>query len=188
LISKSNKILFNIATIKICTETEGPFRRFAIWFQGCDIGCTGCCNPECNPLIKMNLMNIDELMAVIEESKTENGIEGVTFLGGEPTLQSNLPELAKRIHQTGLGCILFTGHLIETLDRSIIENIDLIVDGKFDYKQLDTSRNMIGSKNQRIHDITGRYAKCINWFLSKRNYQIEICVNDGLIQFNGDVL
>ncbi|MFA5467217.1 MAG: 4Fe-4S cluster-binding domain-containing protein, partial [Candidatus Izemoplasmatales bacterium] len=118
---------FNVAQINLCTEAEGPYKRLAIWFQGCTIGCPGCCNPELQTMKPAHIISLDELIAIIKESKKENTIEGVTFLGGEPTLQSHLAELALHIHQEGLGVILFTGYEINQLNQSIISSVDLII-------------------------------------------------------------
>ena len=49
----------------------------------------------------------------IFDSKEKYGIEGVTYSGGEPTLQQNLPVLTKEIHNLGLGVISFTGRKYE---------------------------------------------------------------------------
>ena len=42
-------------------------------------------------------MTLDELIAVIKDAKDKHGIEGVTYSGGEPTLQQSLPELTEAI-------------------------------------------------------------------------------------------
>ena len=38
--------IIRVAQVVPCTEAEGPGRRFAVWFQGCPLRCPGCCNPE----------------------------------------------------------------------------------------------------------------------------------------------
>ena len=90
-------IKFNVASINKCTEVEGPFKRLCIWFQGCNIHCEGCCNPDYQALIPKMLFSIDELVTIIKEVQNEFGIEGVTFSGGEPSLQQNLPVLTSKI-------------------------------------------------------------------------------------------
>ena len=56
-------------------------------------------------------MTLEELTRVISDAKEKYAIEGVTYSGGEPTLQQNLPELTAAIQNMGLGVIAFTGHL-----------------------------------------------------------------------------
>ena len=183
-----NEPIFNIAAIKRCTRSEGPYKRMAIWFQGCDIGCEGCCNPDYIPMIIRNKMSLSELMKVIDDSADRFDIEGVTLLGGEPTIQNGLHTLCKRIRESNLGVILFTGHLFETLSPIIVENVDLIVDGRYDINNPEDKRNMIGSTNQRIFDISGRYEKSMGWFLDKREKRIELCVSEDELEVNGDYI
>ena len=99
---------YNVAQIHLCTECEGPFRRVAIWFQGCTLHCEGCCNPQLQPLIPKHIMTFEELLSVIEMSHELYHTEGVTFLGGEPTLQMNLSNLAAALQEQNIGVILFT--------------------------------------------------------------------------------
>ena len=87
-------IKFNVALINTCTEAEGPFKRMAIWFQGCNIKCKECCNPELQEMKPAHIMTLEAILDIAKKSKIDNGIEGVTFLGGEPTLQSHLIDLA----------------------------------------------------------------------------------------------
>lgn len=120
--------LFNVARINLCTEVEGPYRRLAIWFQGCDIRCPGCSNESMQPLVPAHLMSLEKLVSVISEAVAKFNIEGVTYLGGEPTLQRSLPLLSKSIHDIGLGVIAFTGRKFEDV-VTILEGCDLVIDG-----------------------------------------------------------
>lgn len=180
---------FNIAYINICTEAEGPYKRMAIWFQGCSIRCRGCCNPELQEIKAAHIMSIEEILNVALKSKDENGIEGVTFLGGEPTMQSNLSELARAFQDNGLGVILFTGKDKAELSDDLIRHSDMIIDGKFDIDQIDTQRNLIGSTNQIVHYISNRYLKSKDWFENSRGKLIEINIDPYSNSFiSGDVL
>lgn len=179
----------NVAHINICTEAEGPYKRMAIWFQGCNIKCNGCCNPELQEIRVAHIMTVQEILDIAIHSKKENGIEGVTFLGGEPTLQHNLHILSRYLHYEGLGLILFTGKDILNLPNEVKEGVDLIVDGMFDYANIDFERNLIGSINQKITLVTNRYNKDLDWFYDIRGKKIEI--NMGTLNslfVTGDVL
>ncbi len=177
----------NIAHINLCTETEGPYRRMAIWFQGCNILCEGCCNPELQEIKVSHLMTVQDVVDIAVKSKNENGIEGVTFLGGEPTLQEGLLCLAQALAQVDLGTILFTGRKYEDLSEDIITNMDLIVDGRYEAELFDDERNLVGSKNQQIIYITDRYKACLNWFMNAREKKVEINIGSTLF-VNGDVI
>ena len=177
-------IKFNVAAINCCTETEGPYKRLTIWFQGCDIHCKGCCNPDYQAFTVLNLMTLDELITVIKDAKNKHSIEGVTYSGGEPTLQQNLPELTKAIQDLGLGVISFTGHLYEQVQEQL-EGCDMVLDGAFEETMLETKRKILGSTNQRILCLTDRYKNCVDWFLTPNTKSIEINVGSTIFA-NGD--
>ncbi len=179
----------NVAYINTCTETEGPYKRVGIWFQGCDILCKGCCNPDLQPLVPRHIITIKKVIDIILDSKADNGIEGVTLLGGEPTLQDNLGILCGELKNLDIGIILFTGKRIDEIDEKIRNAVDLIIDGSFEPDNLENERNLIGSKNQIIHLITERYSGDLQWFYDKRNKKIEINYDEGSGFFiSGDVI
>ena len=185
---KLNKKL-NIAYINTCTETEGPYKRLAIWFQGCNILCKACCNPELQALRIRHIITVEELFNIILDSKDRYDIEGVTFLGGEPTLQEGLISLAFLLKVNNIGTILFTGKKIEMLDNDLINNLDLVIDGKFEVSKIDAKRNLIGSENQNIYFLTNRYEKDEKWFFEKREKKIEINImKENSIFISGDVI
>lgn len=93
-------------------------------------------------------MTLDELISVIEDAKDKHGIERVTYSGGEPTLQQNLPELTKAIQELGPGVISFTGHLYEQVEEHL-EGCDMVLDGAFDESKLETERKILESTSQR---------------------------------------
>ena len=129
-------------------------------------------------------MTLDELIAVIKDAKDKHGIEGVTYSGGEPTLQQNLPELTKAIQALGLGVISFTGRLYEQVEKQF-EGCDMVLDGAFVESELETKRKILGSTNQRILCLTERYKNCIDWFLTPSTKSIEINVGNTIFA-NGD--
>ena len=178
---------FNISIINQCTESEGPFKRLAIWFQGCSIQCAECCNPKLFALKQANIISTKELIGIIVNAKNEYGIEGITYLGGEPTMQEGLTELSHKIRQLDLGVLLFTGRLFEELQDELVKNIDLIIDGQFDKGKIDNNRNLIGSKNQRLICVSDRYENALDWFYKIRPKQMEINISDNIIT-TGDVI
>ena len=166
-------IKFNVGTINCCTEIEGPYKRLAIWFQGCDMDCKGCCNPELKAFVVRNLMSLEELIDIIKDAKDKYGIEGVTYLGGEPTLQQGLRELTTAVQELGLGVIAFTGRWYDQV-KSELCGCDMVIDGAFDESKLDNRRKIIGSTNQRIICLTERYKEVKDWFLSAGDKSMEI--------------
>lgn len=175
---------FNVASINTCTEAEGPYKRLCIWFQGCNIRCPGCCNPDYQPFEARHIMSLEELMAVIKEAKTRFEIEGVTYSGGEPTCQQNLSLLTKEIKSLGLGVISFTGRTYEDVPE-IFEGCDVVLDGSFKADLPETKRRLLGSENQRIICLTERYKDCIDSWFTDHNKVVEVSVGSKIIA-NGD--
>lgn len=179
---KSNsKKLFNIHDVNVCSEIEGPGKRYVIWFQGCSIGCNGCFNKELqsfeiNELVPLPLL-LDDIRLAIAEYK----IIGVTFLGGEPTEQQNLPLLIEGIVNLDLDILLFTGKKYSELLPEIRENCKWIVDGKF-MKNLEIKGNLIGSSNQRLFE-NGKEIDIS--LLKSRKLDVEVLVDR--IKINGSM-
>ena len=46
----------NLASIRLCTESEGPGKRTAVWVQGCQRRCPGCCNPHMQEIRKNKII------------------------------------------------------------------------------------------------------------------------------------
>ncbi|MEM1349190.1 MAG: 4Fe-4S single cluster domain-containing protein, partial [Myxococcota bacterium] len=157
-----NQVL-NVAASVPRTEAEGPGVRYALWVQGCPLRCEGCCNPHMLEDRLETLKRVDEVAADILSTE---GIEGVTFIGGEPFWQAGaLAEVARRVRAAGLSVMVFTGMTRRAIERQKREDfqefmgqIDLLIDGPFLKHLLVHDRRWIGSSNQRVHFLTDRYA------------------------------
>lgn len=157
--------MLRVATIVDDTEAEGPGRRFALWVQGCAIRCAGCCNPEMFAHERGTPMTIADVLARLAAAP---GVEGVTFLGGEPFEQAGeLAELARAIRERGLTVMTFTGHYLAELRArpeatALLDATDLLVDGPYDRERPEPApprgRRWIGSTNQTMHYLTAAYS------------------------------
>src|SRR5438093_387379 len=113
MMNDSSTIL-RVAQIVPCTEAEGPGKRFALWFQGCPLRCPGCCNPEMLPFEGGSAMTIEEIAGLLGETHDQNGLEGITLLGGEPLAHAaGGAALARAAHELRLNVMVFTGYLLE---------------------------------------------------------------------------
>lgn len=177
-------IKFNVAEINLCTEAEGPYKRLTIWFQGCNLHCEGCCNPDFQALVPKHLLFLEELLKIICDAKERFGIEGVTYSGGEPTLQQNLSLLTDRIKALGLGVISFTGRRYEEV-KDILCGCDVVIDGAYQKDRPEKARRLIGSENQRILCLTDRYRDCIDEWFAYPNSINEVNIGKRLF-INGD--
>ena len=66
------------------SRVNGPGARAVIWVQGCLLACKNCWNPGTHSFVDGLEMTVDNLVGWILDL---NGIEGVTFSGGEPMHQ-----------------------------------------------------------------------------------------------------
>ena len=154
----------NIRIYKLLNKTkvEGPGTRFCIWTQGCSKHCPQCWAKETWDFMGGKKISVGELFNRIQNTK---GIEGVTFLGGEPTEQAKaVGILAEKIQKIGLSTLVFTGQnyedLIERNDKNIsrlLKHTDLLIDGGFEVDKFDLSRPWVGSSNQRYIFLSNRY-------------------------------
>lgn len=170
------------------TRAEGPGNRFCIWVQGCHNGCPGCYATDLwNPKGGFEADPAD-ILAQIADTQ---GIEGVTFLGGEPMEQAKaLAIIAKGAQKLGLSVLTFTGLVYEDILHeadphrlSLLKHTDLLIDGPFLQAELDTSRPWVGSRNQQYRFLTDRYSAAD---IRRSHNRIELRLDgDGILRLNG---
>lgn len=139
---------------------NGPGMRRVFFAQGCKHNCKGCFNPETHDFSGGEEKNMDDLIKDVLKNKM---IKGVTFSGGDPLEQADkFAYMAKKFKDSGLNIWCYTGYTFERLlekikkeesIRELIENIDVLVDGKFEIDNKEDGLRFRGSSNQRIIDI-----------------------------------
>jgi len=165
-----------------CTEAEGPGKRLAIWFQGCPMRCSGCCNPEMLSFDGGRQVSIDELAANIASAHEKYEIEGITLLGGEPLAHAAASAaLAGQAQSRGLSVMVFSGYTIEEARAlpdpavaRLLAQTDILVDGRYEKDLPDAKRRWIGSTNQRIHFLTNRYSADDSCWQKKNTIEIRL--------------
>lgn len=134
---------------------DGPGFRTSIYCAGCGHQCPGCHNPQSWDFEGGHWMTTQQLMEVI----TADPFANVTFSGGDPMYQATgFAELAHAIHeQTNKDIWCFTGFTFESLiqpaQRSLLEQIDVLVDGPFVERLKNPDLLFRGSSNQRLIDV-----------------------------------
>ena len=85
---------------------------------------------------------------------------GVTFSGGEPFAQAaGFAKLARLLKEQGYEVASYSGFTFEELlrgtpaQRQLLENIDVLIDGRFVQAEKSLEIAFRGSKNQRILDV-----------------------------------
>lgn len=181
----------NLASIRFCTESEGPGKRFAVWVQGCERRCSGCCNPQMQEIKKNIIVEIADLIKLIQQSVDTDKIEGLSFIGGEPFLQAQgLGEVAEWAKKNGLTVLVFTGYLLEELKalendsvERLLQATDILIDGPFRQTLYDTERDWVGSSNQRVLFLSQAYKPGIEF--TKQERQMEVLVSEKDVLING---
>lgn len=154
---------------------DGPGLRLSVFVQGCRHNCEGCHNPESHDINGGTVYKVDDIKKMIDENPL---IDGITLSGGEPFLQARpLAEIARYAHEKGLNVMTYTGYTFEVLVKGadekngwlgLLENSDLLVDGRFEIDKRSLELNFKGSSNQRIIDVK-KSLSCGDAVLSEYN-------------------
>src|SRR5262245_60323817 len=108
------EVFLRVAQAVPCTEAEGPGRRYALWFQGCPLRCPGCCNPEMLSFEGGRRVPARDIFADVARAAREQGVEGITLLGGEPLAHARgAAALARAVRGRGLSVMVFSGYTLE---------------------------------------------------------------------------
>lgn len=155
----------NLASRLPCTDAEGPGRRAALWVQGCNKRCRGCCNPAYLQLAEREFVSASSVLDWLKNAQHVHCLEGVTFLGGEPMLQAQgLAVVAQGAQSLGLSVMVFSGYTKAELEvlqlpgsMQLLQYTDVLVDGPYDANLPERRRRWAGSTNQQFHYLTARY-------------------------------
>lgn len=136
---------------------DGPGIRMAIFFQGCLHKCEGCHNPGSWPMYGGEKVDTNDLM---KKMANDPLLDGITLSGGEPFLQPQPAlALARFARQKGLSVWCYTGYTFEQINewqdnrKTLLQNIDVLVDGPFKLEEKSLDVPWRGSRNQRLIDV-----------------------------------
>ncbi len=139
---------------------DGPGIRYAVFVQGCPHNCDGCHNPGSHDPRGGYDGSTEEILEKILGNPL---LDGVTFSGGEPFAQAKpLAALARGVKERGMNVVTYTGfdfeYLLENADadngyRELLNETDILIDGKFVLAERSIDLLFKGSKNQRILDV-----------------------------------
>lgn len=149
-----------LAGIAYESLVNGPGIRRVFFSQGCKHNCEGCFNPDTHDFDGGEEKDMDELISDVVNNPF---IKGITFSGGDPFERAEeFAYMAKAFKSYNLSVWSYTGYtyeyISENLDnragwRELIENLDVLVDGKFEIDKKEEGLKFRGSSNQRIIDI-----------------------------------
>ena len=145
------------AQIRNMDVSNGIGIGVALFVQGCHFHCDNCFNKntwnfneglEWTPSIENDFLNIID----------KPYIKRISFLGGEPLAPENkedvlfLIDKCKQLYPNKKIWV-WTGYTFDNLPKSILNNIDYLVDGPYIDSLRDYKLKFRGSSNQRIIDV-----------------------------------
>lgn len=154
----------NYASIKYNDIANGDGVRTSLFVSGCSHHCKGCFNSVAWDYDYGEEFNTSVMADIINSLKSEF-ISGLSILGGEPLDPKNMEQVMDIVVTTKIlypekPIWVYTGYTFEDINSSnyyiyktILDNIDVLVDGKFDEELKDISLRFRGSSNQRIIDV-----------------------------------
>lgn len=121
---------------------DGPGIRLVVFLQGCNFRCLYCANPDTLPTKGGIPTEPEEIVRMAISQKSFFGKKGgITFSGGEPTLQAKaLIPLFKRLKEEGINICLDTNGGIWNEDvKELLSLTDLVL---LDIKEFNNARHL----------------------------------------------
>lgn len=155
------KIRLAIPDLQLDSIVDGEGIRCVLWTQGCIHNCLGCHNPQTHSFSEGYLVDIKKIEKEILDASSYH--DGITFSGGDPMCQAEVClEIAKFCKKNNINVWCYTGYTYEELIsrgisnskiKEFLENIDVLIDGKFILEKKSLDVKFRGSTNQRIIDV-----------------------------------
>ena len=149
-----------IADLTKNDTTNGEGICVSLWVQGCPHHCKGCHNPESWDFNGGEYINNWRLIEQISEAITANGIQrNFSILGGEPFAPQNIDDTYQILWHIkerfpSIKTFVWTGYTLQQLqdlyEDTLLDNVDVLIDGPFIKAERDITLKFRGSKNQRI--------------------------------------
>ena len=161
-----------IADYKAFNFVDGEGVRNSLYVSGCLFACEGCFNKAVQ---NYGTPFTESLMNQIIEDLSHDYVQGLTLLGGEPFLNTDVClSVVKRVRETfgsakdiwSWSGYTFEELLLETPDKlELLHSIDILVDGRFELAKRNLNLQFRGSSNQRIIDVPKSLAagKAVIW-------------------------
>ncbi len=163
-----------IADYKAFNFVDGEGVRNSLYVSGCLFACEGCFNKVVQNF-NYGTPFTEPLMNQIIEDLSHDYVQGLTLLGGEPFLNTDVClSVVKRVRETfgsakdiwSWSGYTFEELLLETPDKlELLHSIDILVDGRFELAKRNLNLQFRGSSNQRIIDVPKSLAagKAVIW-------------------------
>ena len=152
----------NYHDIKKCDLLNGDGRRVSLWVSGCEHNCSQCQNPQ-TWNVEGGIQFDEDAEKELFEALEKPYVSGVTFSGGDPLHKNNIQDILNLVNKIRIlfpdkAIWLYTGFTWEQCLEDeekyrIVEQCDVMVDGRYIDELRDVSLKWRGSSNQRVIDI-----------------------------------
>lgn len=156
-IENLDKIEIRLADVARESVVDGSGIRYTLFVQGCPHHCEGCHNPTSHRFEGGHILTLGKIAGEIVRNPL---LDGVTFSGGEPfCYPKECAALAKFVKSRGMNVWSYSGYTLDELREKAVtdedtceflQNIDVLVDGRFVLAQKNLMLRFKGSENQRI--------------------------------------
>ena len=154
--------MLNLSGLIEDSIVDGPGIRTTVFSQGCPHHCPGCQNPDTWDFGCGTDMAEETIVDIVRSNPL---CRGVTFSGGEPFAQAEgFAKLAVLLKAQGYEVASYSGYTFEQLQqgtpaqRTLLECIDVLIDGPFIRAEKSLELSFRGSRNQRILDVPASLA------------------------------
>ncbi|MBU5361578.1 anaerobic ribonucleoside-triphosphate reductase activating protein [Enterococcus raffinosus] len=151
-----------IADYKAFNFVDGEGVRNSLYVSGCPFACEGCFNAA-SQNFRYGKPFTQELEDQLIADTAHDYVQGVTFLGGEPFLNTQvclkvINRLRAEFGDTkdiwSWSGYTFEELLLDSDDKlEMLSKIDILVDGRFELSKKNLMLQFRGSSNQRIIDV-----------------------------------
>ena len=149
----------NYNKIRKMDIADGPGVRVSIFMQGCTFNCKNCFNPETHDFTK-GIEFTDETIDKVLDLCSQDYVEGLSILGGEPMHPKNIEgttKLAKAFKEKypNKNLWAWSGFKFDEYikDKEVAKYLDVLVDGQFVDELKDPTLKWKGSSNQRVINV-----------------------------------
>ena len=162
---------------------DGPGLRLVVFLQGCPFRCLYCANPDTISFEGGKQTDTEEIVKMAVSQKPFFGKRGgVTFSGGEPTVQAKaLSPLFDRLHDEGVNICLDTNGGVWNHDvEELLMKTDLVL---LDVKQINPERHesLTGRSNTQT-------LKTAQWLEEhKKPFWLRYVLVPGISDFEEDI-
>lgn len=138
---------------------DGEGVRAVLFVSGCLHNCPYCHSPQTHSFTFGREVNQELIDNINSEMDKRPYISGITLSGGDCMYSPvETMKLLKKLHIPHNNVWCYTGFTYEEIinnknQAQLLRYVDVLVDGKFDYRKRDITLAFKGSANQRIIDV-----------------------------------